>query len=87
MLGTMLLYKMLKHLFDFYRRSLYVVVPLTGTVGFSSGLVENFTREPTLSPLQVFTNVIGYTTLGVATGVAYPLTFPAMSYSRIIQSD
>ena len=83
----MLLYKMLKHVFDFYRRSLCLVVPLTGTMGFSSGLVENFTTELTLSPLQVFTNVVGYTTLGVATGFAYPLTFPAMSYSKIIQSD
>ena len=80
----MLLYKMLKHLFDFYRRSLCLVVPLTGTMGFSSGLVENFTREPTLSPLQVFTNVIGYTTLGVATGFAYPLTFPVILHARVI---
>ena len=67
-----------------YRRSLYIVVHFTASVGFSAGLVENFTADTKLTPLQVFTNVIGYTTLGVATGVTYPLTFPAIMHSVLI---
>ena len=78
---------MIKPLFDFYRRSLYFVVPFTGAVGFSSGLVENFTTDLKISPLQVFSNLIGYTSLGVATGLTYPMTFPVISYTTIIRSD
>jgi hypothetical protein len=74
----------IKSALQFYRRSLYVVVPFSASVGFSAGLVENFTADTKLTPLQVFTNVIGYTTLGVATGVTYPLTFPVIMHSVLI---
>jgi hypothetical protein len=77
----MLRYKMAhvaKGLFETYRKSLYVVVPFTTCVGFSSGLIEIFTSETKVSPLQVFTDIIGYTTLGSLTGVTYPLTFPVI---------
>jgi predicted metal-binding protein len=48
-------------------------------VGFSAGLVEVFsTQERKASAFDVFTDVIGYTTLGTATGLVYPITFPAM---------
>ena len=67
-----------KVLFESYRKSLYVVVPFTTCVGFSSGLIEIFTSETKVSPLQVFTDIIGYTTLGSLTGVTYPLTFPVI---------
>lgn len=67
-----------KTLFQMYRNSLYVVLPFTTSVGFSSGLVEVFSNKASASAFDVFTDVIGYTTLGAATGVAYPITFPAM---------
>jgi hypothetical protein len=69
---------------QFYRRTLCVIVPFSASVGFSAGLVENFTTDLKLSPLHVFTNIIGYTTLGVATGVTYPLTFPVIMHSVLI---
>jgi len=53
-----------------------MVLPFTTSVGFSSGLVEVFSNKA--SAFDVFTDVIGYTTLGAATGLAYPITFPAM---------
>ena len=69
----------LKTLFQLYRKSLYAILPFTTSVGFSAGLVEVFsTQERKVSAFDVFTDVIGYTTLGTATGLAYPITFPAM---------
>jgi hypothetical protein len=65
-----------KTLCQMYRNSLYVVLPFTTSVGFSTGLVEVFSNKPTA--FDVFTDVIGYTTLGAATGLVYPITFPAM---------
>ena len=67
-----------KTVFNLYRKTLYVVLPFTTCVGFSSGLVEIFTGDTKASALSVFSNVIGYTTLGAATGITYPLTFPVI---------
>jgi hypothetical protein len=71
-------------LFQIYRRSLYGVVPFTASVGFSSGLVENFNSETKANALSVFTNIIGYTTLGAVTGLTYPITFPAIMKTVIM---
>jgi hypothetical protein len=67
-----------KSLFNVYQKSLYMVIPFTTSVGFSAGLVENFTTNTT--SLDVFTNMIGYTALGVSTGLFYPVTFPTILY-------
>jgi hypothetical protein len=71
-------YKMVHPIFNLYKKSLYVVIPFTTSVGFSSGLVEVFTSPQKPCPLNVFTNIIGYTTLGAFTGLTYPLTLPAI---------
>lgn len=68
---------MAHRVFDLYKKSLYIVLPFTTCVGFSSGLVEVFSEKKPC-PLNVFTNVIGYTTLGTFTGLTYPLTLPAI---------
>jgi len=65
-------------IFQVYRQSLYGIVPFTAAIGFSSGLVENFNSETKADSLSVFTNMIGYTTLGALTGLTYPITFPAI---------
>jgi hypothetical protein len=71
-------------LFQMYRTTLYGVVPFTASIGFSSGLVENFNSERKADALSVFTNIIGYTTLGALTGLTYPLTFPAIMKTVIM---
>ena len=70
-------------LFHHYKTGLILVVPCTTTLGFSSGLVENFATKPyerKSTALEVFTTMIGFSTLGIATGLAYPVTFPAIMY-------
>jgi hypothetical protein len=81
---------MLNSIFNFYKKSLYFVLPFTTSVGFSSGLVDVFAQEKKADPLTVFTTVIGYTAIGVATGITYPMTFPAIVHNVLstpIQSN
>ena len=73
-------------IFQHYKTGLILVLPCTTTLGFSSGLVENFSAKPCdhkSTALEVFTTMIGFSTLGVATGLAYPVTFPASMYGVI----
>ena len=70
-------------IFHHYKPGLILVLPCTTTLGFSSGLVENFSTKPferKSTALEVFTTMIGFSTLGIATGLAYPVTFPAILY-------
>jgi hypothetical protein len=78
-----------KTIFQNYKTGLLLVVPCTTCLGFSSGLVENFSTKPNerkFTALEMFTNIIGFTTLGIATGVAYPVTFPAILYG-VLSND
>lgn len=72
-----------RKLLEHYKTGLILVLPCTTCLGFSAGLVENFSTKPyerKPTALDVFTNMIGFSTLGVATGLAYPVTFPAIMY-------
>jgi hypothetical protein len=71
--------KVLEH----YKTGLILILPTTTCLGFSAGLVENFSTKPyerKPTSLDVFTTMIGFSTLGFATGLTYPVTFPAIMY-------
>jgi hypothetical protein len=75
-----------RKLFQHYKTGLILALPCTTCLGFSSGLVENFSTKPyerKSTSLDVFTTMIGFSTLGIATGLAYPITFPAIMYEVI----
>jgi len=79
---------MLNSIFNIYKKSLYFIVPFTTSVGFSSALVDVFGSEKDVfgqgkkaEPLHVFTTVIGYTAIGIATGITYPITFPGIVHT------
>jgi len=79
-----------KTLFHNYKTGLILILPCTTCLGFSAGLVENFSTKPyerKLNSLDVFTNMIGFSTLGVATGLAYPITFPAIMYGVLTNEN
>jgi hypothetical protein len=67
-------------LMNFYKSSLLVVVPLTGTLGLSSGLSEIFSDKEKKQALFEFSNIIAYTTLGTLVGITYPITFPLITF-------
>ena len=79
-----------KTLFNNYKTGLILILPCTTCLGFSAGLVENFSTKPyERKPvsLDVFTNMIGFSTLGVVTGLAYPITFPAIMYDVLTSKN
>jgi len=68
-----------------YVKGLYIAVPFTTCLGFSSGLIETITesRAEKLSSTALFNNVIGYTTLGALVGITYPITFPVLLHETM----
>jgi hypothetical protein len=77
-------------IFQYYKTGLIIALPSTTCLGFSAGLVENFSSksyERKSTALEVFTTMIGFSTLGVATGLAYPLTFPAIMYDVLTNQN
>jgi hypothetical protein len=78
-----------KAIFQNYKTGLILILPCTTCLGFSSGIVENFSTKPyerKSTALEVFTTMIGFSTLGFATGLAYPVTFPAILYN-VLHND
>jgi hypothetical protein len=78
-----------KTIFQNYKTGLILVLPTTTCLGFASGIVENFKAKEDArqnTALSVFTNMIGFSTLGFATGLAYPVTFPSIMYT-ILHND
>ena len=37
--------------------------------------------------INVYTNLIGYTTLGILTGITYPISFPLFTYYAVKQDS
>ena len=75
-----------KSMSGLYVKSLYIIVPFTASIGFSSGLVETIARKPNedkLTSFDVFSNIIGFTTMGVVTGITYPITFPVLLHETL----
>ena len=56
-----------------YREGLSVALPIGTTSGMCLGL---YNSSKTSNSQEIFTNIIGYTTIGIITGIAYPISFP-----------
>ena len=59
----------LKHI---YVDLLPIFVPYSILFGMLSGLYS----PPDTKPIERFTNIIGYTGIGLITGIAFPITYP-----------
>ena len=57
---------------------------LTGT--YANGINKNNQNENE-RVLNVYTNLIGYTSLGLSTGVTYPISFPLFTYYALKQDS
>jgi len=69
-------------LHSIYIDYLPIVVPATTILGFITGLASN---SYTYNPLEMFTNIIAYTTIGFITGLLYPVSYPLIGANLIIQ--
>ena len=45
--------------------------------GFVTGIHANSSKD--LSSVRMFTNWIGYTSIGIMTGITYPVSFPLLA--------
>jgi len=50
-------------------------VSATSLLGFMTGLTS--TKHDN-KPIEGFTNIIGYTTIGIITGITYPISYPLL---------
>jgi len=54
----------------------YMLIP-SGFSGFVTGMHANITNRTT--PIEMFANWIGYTSIGIITGITYPVSFPLLA--------
>jgi hypothetical protein len=59
---------------DIYFELLPVFVLSTTTMGFFTGLIACKTHNPN----DVFTQIVGYTSIGIMTGISFPVSFPVL---------
>ena len=59
---------------DIYIDLLPVFVLSTTTMGFFTGLIACKTHNPN----DVFTQIVGYTSIGILTGISFPVSFPVL---------
>ena len=55
-----------------------VFVPMTTLLGFFTGIIS-LSSDKNVSPNFVFTNMIGYTSIGMITGITYPISYPLLA--------
>jgi hypothetical protein len=48
-----------------------------GFAGFATGMHATITNHTT--PIEMFTNWVGYTSIGIFTGITYPVSFPLLA--------
>ena len=60
---------------EMYIELLPVFVPCTTFLGFFTGLTSSYK----LSPIDSFASIIGYTSLGMITGISFPISYPLLT--------
>jgi hypothetical protein len=58
-----------------YVELLPIFAPMPMFLGFLSGMVARDGRD---NPIELLFNVIGYTSVGVMTGLMYPISYPLL---------
>jgi len=66
-----------------YYKEIYIdlipfFLPSASLVGFMTGLTA-LGHKQNNKPIHLFTDLIGYSTLGIITGFTYPVSFPLMA--------
>ena len=60
-----------------YIELLEIIAPSTTVLGFTTGLFSIIGNRHSKS-IDSFADIIGYTTIGLITGVTYPISFPLL---------
>jgi hypothetical protein len=60
----------------YYIELLPIIAAPTTFVGFVTGMYSGIQSK---TPMDLFSNWIGYTSIGIMTGVSYPVSFPMLA--------
>jgi hypothetical protein len=78
-----------------YKELLLPVTCITGWIGFISGLNTNINimdkyninNIPKKLGFKYFTNIVGHSTLGIITGVTFPVSLPVLTMYTVFSKD
>lgn len=56
-------------------------------MGIDTGINANKRKLDHPNPLEVYSNVIGYTGLGILTGITYPISYPLFGLFLLYQNN
>jgi len=76
---------LLKYYKHIYLELLPVFVPATTLVGFISGLSQ--LGEKKTNQLDSFSSIIGFTSLGIITGLSFPISYPLLGLYVIFKNN
>ncbi len=62
----------------YYTQILPMMLLPSTFVGFITGMCETI-KSREISPIDMFSNWIGYTSIGIMTGISYPVSFPMLA--------
>jgi hypothetical protein len=64
-----------------YMMGLPIVTLYSTFLGIDAGINRNKNkRDLAENPLDMYSNLIGYTSLGIITGITYPISFPLFGW-------
>jgi hypothetical protein len=61
----------------YYIELLPMITLPTTFIGFTTGMYSSI--QSTNKPIDMFSNWIGYTSIGIMTGLSYPVSFPMLA--------
>jgi hypothetical protein len=74
-----------------YLNSMPTIFKFSSITGLLTGIYANVIQEKSDNQdkreLETYANLIGYTTLGMITGLTYPISFPFFTYYAFYKND
>ena len=64
---------------DLYINAMPILALYSTFMGISTGISTN-NRIPDIRPFDMYSNLIGYTSLGIIIGITYPVSYPILGY-------
>ena len=62
-----------------YTNTMPILALYSTFMGINVGISTN-NRTTDIKPFEMYSNLIGYTSLGIITGVTYPISYPILAY-------
>jgi hypothetical protein len=60
---------------------------ISSAFGLACGMEHGFNHNKNKNPLQSFSGMVGYTSLGMITGLLYPISFPMLAGYTLLQRE